>query len=76
MGIHEMATLDHTGHSITKWDPARPEEVEMARETFNNMRGKGHQIFAVEGADSQGRRLDSFDPSVARMMVVPQLRGG
>lgn len=74
--LHELATLDHTGHSVTKWDPAKPDDVEAARSVFDAMTGAGKQIFAVEGEDRQGRRLTTFDPSVARMMVVPQLKGG
>lgn len=75
MSIHEMQILDKTGHSQLKWDPDNREEVESARAMFDAMSGRGFRAFASDNG-RPGRRIDTFDPAVARMVFVPHLAGG
>jgi hypothetical protein len=76
MTKHQAITLDTTGHSTTTWDPNVPAEVEAAEEHFDTMIDKGYRAFHIEGSSGQGRRMDRFDPAAAKVMFVPQLRGG
>lgn len=73
---HVLEVPDHTGHSITKWDPSNAEEVSIAKATFDALIAAGKRIFAVEGDNNQGRPITTFEASIARMMVLPQLKGG
>ncbi len=71
-----MNILDHTGHTNITWNKNDPGEVRMAREMFDSMKEKGHQVFEVGRNNAPGRRANEFDPAVEKYMVVPQLVGG
>jgi hypothetical protein len=76
MGRHEMIIPDASGHTSVTWDPAVADEVEVAESTFDDMVGKGYRAFKMTGSGEQGARMDTFDPKAAKVMFVPQLRGG
>jgi len=71
-----MQIMDSTGHAEISWNPGVPSEVEFAESTFDDMTDKGYRAFRVEGANLQGGRMDSFDPTARKIMFVPQLKGG
>lgn len=74
--IGTMHIMDTTGHSSITWDPEKPVEVGVARDAFEKLIKEGYSAFEVEGADQRGRRVTRFDPSVGKLMMVPQLVGG
>lgn len=75
--LSKMEILDPTGHTEITWDPNDEESVRVARETFNRMTGNGYQAFRPGPAKGQrGNRITTFDPSVERMVLFPQLQGG
>jgi hypothetical protein len=61
------------------WDPAKPDEVENARQAFRDLRASGHAMEAVEPG-RRGRReiIRDFDPAAGALQVVAHrpLRGG
>jgi len=74
--IGTMDVMDKTGHTSIKWDRNNETEIEIARTTFNELTSKGYRAFRVEGADQKGERLNTFDPTAEKMIMVPQLQGG
>lgn len=74
--IGTMQIMDRTGHSVTTWDPTKPDEVQAAQSMFDTLSRKGYSGFRVEGADNQGERMRSFDPKAGKIMMVMPLVGG
>jgi hypothetical protein len=73
----EMAIMGPEGDTKTIWDADKPEEVENARRTFNELREKGYYAYQVKGDDaSKGERMTEFDPDAERMIMAPPLMGG
>lgn len=76
---HMMNILDQTGHTSIGWDSDSQEEVAIAREAFNKAIERGYHAFRVterDGGERRGERMQNFDPTAERMMLMPQLRGG
>lgn len=74
---NEMQVLDQSGHMTVQWSPYVADEVDNARRVFDEYVGQKHySAFRVKGDNQQGSRIDAFDPSATKMMLVPQLRGG
>lgn len=72
-----MEIIDNTGDTKVLWDKNNETEVAVARAAFDAAKAKGSSIFQVKGKKGeQGQRMTTFDPSVERMVVVPQLVGG
>lgn len=71
-----MQVMDRTGHTTINWDPSNPADVRAARDTFDEMKKKGFTAFRVELQEGRGARLDSFDPTAAKIMLIPQMAGG
>ncbi len=73
----EIATMGVEGDVKTIWDRSKPEEVENAKRTFDDLRKKGYCAFRVTGKDGEkGEQMTEFDPTAERMIMVPQMRGG
>lgn len=74
---HRMEVLDPTGHTEVTWSADNEDEVAIARETFERMTARGYQAFRPGAAKGErGNRISTFDPSIERMVLFPQLRGG
>jgi hypothetical protein len=72
-----METMDSSGDLKLMWDRNNADEVQHARETFNNLtKAKAHVAFVAKADGSQGRRMDEFDPAAERMIMVKQYQGG
>jgi hypothetical protein len=77
MTIHQMDILDRSGHLHLDWDPDNTQQVRAARETFEEMTGKGYKAFMVgDNGKGQGGQIRRFDPSVEEMILVPPVQGG
>jgi hypothetical protein len=81
--MHFMNILDRTGHTTMEWDVDDPVAVKAAKAKFDDYKRQGYQAFAlIEDGDehvtteTKGRRIDEFDSTVAKIMLIPQLRGG
>lgn len=74
--IGTMQVMDRTGHTSVTWDPEKPVEVRVARETFNSLREEGYNAFRVDEDDERGERITTFDPKAGKIMMFPQHVGG
>jgi hypothetical protein len=70
-----MNILDKTGHTKIGWNPNNEDEVEFAREVFEEKTAAGFRAFRIRDGE-QSTRMETFDPSAREMMLVPHLRGG
>lgn len=71
-----MYVMDGTGHKdVMRWSESEASR-DIARKAFNDFKAKGYSMFVMDEDDEQGRKLDSFDPSVGAFIAVAPLRGG
>ena len=78
MNTHFMDAMDSSGHTKVTWDPEDKDSVKVARETFTEMLKKGYQAFKIlrTSTEKKGERIQTFDPMIGEILLVPQLRGG
>lgn len=83
MNQHVMNVMDSSGHTTVTWDPTDRDSVRTARAEFDRLRRAGYQAFRMDlvtetGAvvEEKGERIDHFDETAGKVMMVPQLRGG
>lgn len=74
--MSEIAVMDRTGDTKTIWDPNNPDEVEVARETFDKLRKKGYLIYRVNTIGNKGEQMLKFDAKAEKMIAVPPVVGG
>lgn len=74
--VHELKTLNHEGDAVTRWDPNRPDEVEVARAMFDSLKKKGYLAYTVTDGDARGEVIRSFDPALGKIMMMRQPVGG
>lgn len=72
----EIATMGTSGDVKTIWDRTKPDEVDNARSTFDNLRKKGYLAFKVDSKGEKGEQIDKFDPAAEKMIMVPPMMGG
>lgn len=75
--------MDHTGDTKYIWSRNNPDEVAIAKQTFESFTkprdqgGKGYAAFHVTGtAGDKGEQMRVFDPTAERVIFVPPLAGG
>jgi hypothetical protein len=72
-----MHVLDNTGHTKISWDPEIPSEVAAARAAFEALtKDNKHRAFMVGMDDNKGHRVNTFDPSLEELVMVPHVSGG
>lgn len=77
MSVGTMSVMDGTGDTKSTWDSDKPEEVEEARRTFDNLKAKGYSAFRVTARDgSKGEEMKTFDPEAEAVIMVPRMVGG
>ena len=74
---HLLEVMGPEGDTKTIWDPDKQDEVDNARQTFENLVDKGYRAYHVVGKDgAQGDKMDEFDPVAGRMILIPPMQGG
>ena len=83
MTIHQMEILNKEGHTTVTWNPEDAASVRDARREFNALKRQGYQGFRMNVVsengvvvEEQGQRIDNFDETAGKVMMVPQRRGG
>jgi hypothetical protein len=74
----EMAVMDPKhGDLKVIWDPARPAEVDAAREQFDKLMKTGNYLaYRVRTGGGKGEQIREFDASAEKLILAPALRGG
>lgn len=77
MSTGTIHTLDRDGDTRVMWDSDNPDEVENARRTFRDLKGKGYLAYRATGEKgTQGEQIREFDPGAERIIFTRPLRGG
>lgn len=74
--IGELCVMDHTGDTKTIWDTSKPDEVEVARDTFNKLKRKGYLAYTVQEDGKKGTMIQAFDASLGKIILSPPMAGG
>ena len=75
-GNGAFAVMGKNGDTKYIWDKTKPAEVDAARAAFESLTKKNYLAFAVKGEGEQGDQVRTFDPTIERLIFVPQLKGG
>ncbi len=80
---HHMVIMDRTGHSTMTWNPNDAGSVRDARNEFARLLRDGYQAFRMNVVmengvvvEQKGDRATTFDPTVGKYLMTPQLVGG
>lgn len=72
-----LEIIDQTGDTKIMWDKNNPDEVAMAKAAFDQAKKKKMSVFEAVGKKGEaGDRVDEWDPSIERLIAVPQMAGG
>ena len=71
-----MQIVDQTGHTQLEWDVAAADEVQTASQQFETLIQAGHVAYGFREEGQPGEVLETFDPTVERILVRPQVVGG
>jgi len=74
--IGEMSIMDRSGHKQLKWNTDRPDEIAVAKETFDRLIGKGYSGFASKNKLEAKHTIKEFDPTMEEVVMVPRTVGG
>lgn len=72
----EICVMDSSGDVRTIWNPNNTREVENARRTFEDLTSQNYHAFRVLEGGDQGERMDDFDETAGKIIMVPQMVGG
>ena len=72
----ELCVMDQTGDTKTIWDKNNPEEVEVARATFDKLKKKKYVAYSVGKDGEKGKVITEFDPDAEKLIMSPPLAGG
>lgn len=71
-----LHVMDRTGDMKVIWSADNPDEVDVAKATFDKMRKKGHLAYTVKNNGEKGEVITEFDKTAERIIMSPQLVGG
>lgn len=71
-----MRVIDHTGDTKIIWDSEKKAEVDAARKTFDELRAKRYNAYAVKKNGEQGEIIEKFDPDAEKIILAPPMSGG
>lgn len=73
-----MAIMGRKGDTKVIWSKDNAEEVQAARNTFNDLvRGKGFAAYSVKAKTGEKHeRIREFDPNAESIIIVPPMVGG
>jgi len=82
--MNKLQLMGPEGHRELVWDPEKveaqdPEALAVIAEVerlLNDAFARGHAVFRVEDPDQPAERINKFDWTAPRTVVVPRLAGG
>lgn len=72
-----LAIMDHTGHSILRWDQADQDSIADAEKMFAELKKQGYIAYEYSPiAAGKGRIIRKFDPYLNEVIMTPPVAGG
>jgi len=72
----QLFVMGRQGDTKMSWDPYKPEEVEAARRTFEDLRKQHYLAFRVRGSGDKGEQISAFDRFAEKLILAPPMQGG
>lgn len=72
----QLKIMDGRGDTRVMWDPSRPDEVNAARKTFDELRAKRYNAYRVNKKGEPGDIIREFDPEAGKIILAPPMAGG
>ena len=77
MSTGTMCILTGAGDTKLMWDSDNRDEVQAARDHFDDLLKKRYLAFKAEGREgTRGEQIRKFDPDLERIIMVPPSVGG
>lgn len=73
---HVMCVMDETGDTKITWDEENEHEVANARRMFDDLLSKGFLAYSVKTDATKGKQVTKFDPTLEKLILSPQFKGG
>lgn len=82
--MNKLQVLGREGHRELVWDPEKVEEGDLeaaeviteAERILNEAISKGQLALRVDDPDEAAQRIDRFDYTAPRTVIVPRIAGG
>ena len=74
--IGQMNIMDRSGHKELTWDTGQSDQVQTAKETFDNLMKRGYTAFGSQHKAEAKHLVREFDPTMEELVVVPKTVGG
>lgn len=71
-----MHVMDPGGDTKIIWDSNNTAEVDNARRTFAELKGKGFTAYRVDDQGDRSAILREFDPEAEKLILRPPMAGG
>ena len=80
-GMEELVSrvpisMRRAGDTKVIFDPENEEEVDVAKEQFDNLIEKGFTAFKVDKEGNKGTRVKKFNPKEGKYIFLPPIQGG
>jgi len=74
--LGEMSIMDSSGHKQLTWKTDNPDEIAIAKKTFDKLIGNGYSAFASKNKMEAKHLVSEFDPTAEELVMVPRNVGG
>ena len=72
----ELCVIDTTGDTKYIWDADNDDEVEVARNMFNQLKEKNYVAYSVGRNGKKDEIINRFDPELGKIIMIPPVVGG
>ena len=72
----ELSILAHTGALKFNWEPNDPNQIAEAKKCFQRFMEKNYSAFLVDNTGGEGKKIQIFDASANKIIMIPTLGGG
>jgi len=72
----ELCIIDTTGDTKYIWDVDNEDEVEVARNMFNQLKEKNYVAYSVGRNGKKDEIINRFDPELGKIIMIPPVVGG
>lgn len=74
--VSEMLIMSDEGDTKIIWDKDEEDEVDAARATFDDLKGKGYLAYEVKRNGRKGDVLHKFNAKAEKIILAPRMVGG
>ncbi len=75
MGEMRVLTAEEGDQKVV-WDENNEDQVEVAKMTFDKLKGKKYIAYKVDKKGEQTKVMKKFDPKAGKLIMVPPIAGG